>query len=131
MTEDGVRFIKSLVDEHYTDVECIWLVLDNLSTHNPPALYEYLEPPEARRLLSKVEFHFTPVHGRWLNMAEIDFNAHCGQYLERRILDEATLRQEVQAGDARRNEADADIQWQFTSVDTPLKLHRLNPQIDD
>ena len=73
-TEDWVTFMKQLVDEHYPDADCIRVVLDNLSTHKPEAFYEFFEPAEARRLLNKLEFHFTPVHGSWLNMAEIEFN---------------------------------------------------------
>ena len=130
-TDDWVTFIKTLVDEHYPEADCVRLVLDNLSTHNPAAFYEYLEPAEARRLLSTVEFHFTPVHGSWLNMAEIEFNALCGQCLDRRIPDEETLRAEVQAWVERRNTADADVDWQFTTDDARVKLHRLYPQNDD
>ena len=106
-------------------------MLDNLSTHKPAAFYEYFEPAEARRLLSKLEFHFTPVHGSWLNMAEIEFNALCGQCLDRRIPDAATLRQEVAAWVDRRNPADADVDWQFTSADARVKLRQLYPQNDD
>ena len=130
-TEDWVQFIKQLVEEHYPDAECIRLVLDNLSTHNPAAFYEYLEPAEARRLLSKLEFHFTPVHGSWLNMAEIEFNALCGQCLDRRIPDAETLRRESEAWVERRNEAGSDVEWQFTTDEARVKLHRLYPQNDD
>lgn len=75
-TEDWVRFMRALVDlDRYADVECIRVVLGNLNTHKPAAFYEYFEPAEARRILDKLEFHFTPVHASWLNMAEIEFNA--------------------------------------------------------
>ena len=88
---DWVTFIRYLVDEHYPDAECIRVVFDNLNTHDPIAFYEFFEPVEARRLLDKLEFHFTPVHGSWLNMAEIEFNALSGQCLDQRISDAAIL----------------------------------------
>lgn len=84
-TADWVAFVKDLVDEHYADVECIRLVLDNLSTHKPAAFYEYFEPAEARWVLSKLEFHFTLVDASWLNIAEIEFNVIQEQCLDRRI----------------------------------------------
>lgn len=130
-TEDWVHFIKTLVDEHYADAECIRLVLDNLSTHKPAAFYEYFEPAEARRLLSTLEFHFTPVHGSWLNMAEIEFNVLQGQCLDRRIPDKETLRREIAAWIDQRNAAGSDVKWQFTSEDARVKLHQLYPSIDD
>lgn len=130
-TEDGVGFIKDLVDEHYDDVECIRLVLDNLSIHNPAAFYEYFEPAEARRILSKLEFHFMPVHGSWLNIAEIEFNVLQGQCLDRRIPDKETLCTEISAWVDYRNDAESDVKWQFTSEDARVKLLRLYPYIDD
>ena len=89
-TRGWVQLIQHLVDQHYSDAECIWVVLDNLSTHKPAAFYGFFDPAEARRLLDKLEFHFTPVHGSWLNMAEIEFNALEQQCLDRRIPDAAT-----------------------------------------
>jgi hypothetical protein len=130
-TEDWVTFIKSLVDEHYPDADCIRVVLDNLSTHNPAAFYDYFDPGEARRLLDKLEFHFTPVHGSWLNMAEIEFNRLQQQCLDRRIPDAATLRQEVAAWENSLNNEDTDIDWRFTSEDARIKLRRLYPSIND
>jgi len=130
-TEDWVTFIKQLVDEHYPDADCIRVVLDNLNTHKPEAFYEYFEPDEARRLLNRLEFHFTPVHGSWLNMAEIEFNRLQQQCLDRRISDAATLRQEVAAWTTSLNTEESDIDWRFTSEDARIKLRRLYPSIDN
>lgn len=128
-TEDWVEFMRQIVDDHYPDAECIRVVLDNLNTHNPAAFYEYFQPAEARRLLDKFEFHFTPVHGSWLNMAEIEFNRLKGQCLDRRIPDEGTLRREVTAWMEARNEDESDVNWRFTSKDARNKLHRLYPSL--
>lgn len=130
-TEDWVGFIKDLVDEHYDDIECIRLVLDNLSIHNPAVSYEYFEPAEARRILSKPEFHFRPVHGSWLNIAEIEFNVLQGQCLDRRIPDKETLCTEISAWVDHRIDAESDVKWQFTSEDARVKLLRLYPYNDD
>ena len=130
-TEDRVTFTKHLVDEHYPDADCIRVVLDNLNTHKPEAFYEYFEPAEARGLLDKLEFHFTPVHGSWLNMAEIEFNRLQQQCLDRRIPDAATLRQEVAAWEDSLNVVDSDIDWRFTSKEARIKLHRLYPTFND
>jgi hypothetical protein len=129
-TEDWVTFIKQLVDEHYPDADRIRVVLDNLNTHKPEAFYEYFEPDEARRLLDRLEFHFTPVHGSWLNMAEIEFNRLQQQCLDRRISDAATLRQEVAAWMTSLNNEESDIDWRFTSEDARIKLRRLYPSIE-
>ena len=128
---DWVTFMRYLVDEHYPDADCIRVVLDNLNTHDPIAFYEFFEPAEARRLLNKLEFHFTPVHGSWLNMAEIEFNALSGQCLDQRIPDAATLQREVAAWVEHRNAATATIDWQFTTDDAQTKLERLYPSFDD
>ena len=130
-TEDWVTFIKQLVDEHYPDADRIRVVLDNLSTHKPEAFYEYLAPEDARRLLDKLEFRFTPVHGSWLNMAEIEFNRLQQQCLDRRIPDAATLRQEVATWTTSLNNEESDIDWRFTSEDARIKLRRLYPSIEN
>lgn len=130
-TEDWVTFMKQLVDEYYPDADRIRVVLDNLNTHKPAAFYDYFEPAEARRLLDTLEFHFTPVHGSWLNMAEIEFNRLQQQCLDRRIPDAATLRQEVAAWTDSLNAEDTDIGWRFTSEDARIKLRRLYPTIGD
>jgi len=128
---DWVTFIRHLVDEHYPDADCIRVVLDNLNTHDPIAFNEFFEPAEAHRLLNKLEFHFTPIHGSWLNMAEIEFNALSQQCLDQRIPDAATLQTEVAAWEEHRNTATATIDWQFTTDNAQTKLERLYPSFDD
>ncbi len=126
---DFAQQMKWLVDEQYPAAEVIRLVMDNLNTHKPASLYEAFEPAEARRILQKLEFHFTPKHGSWLNMAEIELSVLSRQCLDRRIPDEATLKREIKAYENRRNAAKATINWRFTSGDARLKLHRLYPSI--
>ncbi len=119
--------LRELVDRHFPDAELIRVVLDNLNTHTPAALYEAFAPAEARRVLRKLEFHYTPVHGSWLNMAEIEFSLLTRQCLGRRIGDRDALAVEVAAWEAARNEQRATITWQFTVDDARTKLHRLYP----
>src|SRR6185295_16993330 len=102
----------------------IRIVLDNLNTHTPAALYETFAAEEARRILKKLEFHYTPVHGSWLNMAELEFSMLSRQCLGRRIPDRDTLTTEVAAWETVRNEQRATITWQFTVEDARRKLHR-------
>jgi hypothetical protein len=128
---DFARQMKWLVDEKYPEAEVIRIVMDNLNTHKAASLYEAFEPSEARRILKKLEFHFTPKPGSWLNMAEIEMSVLSRQCLDRRIPDEATLKREVKAYEDRRNAAKATINWRFTSGDARLKLHRLYPSISD
>lgn len=128
--QDWAKAMLTLVDQ-YPDVEVIRVVLDNLNTHRPGALYETYPPAEARRILNRLEFHYTPVHGSWLNMAEIEINVLSRQCLAQRIPDAATLRSEVAAWVADRNERNSQINWQFTTEDARIKLHRLYPSIDD
>lgn len=127
---DWANAMHALV-EQYPDVEVIRVVLDNLNTHRPGAVYETYPPAEARRILERLEFHFTPVHGSWLNMAEVEINVLTRQCLDRRIPDAATLRQEVAAWVSTRNEKNSQIEWQFTTEDARTKLYRLYPAIDD
>jgi DDE superfamily endonuclease len=101
------------------------VVLDNLSTHSPAALYQTFPPDEARRLLKRLEFHYTPKHGSWLNMAELEFSVLGRQCLDRRIPDPETLRQEIATWEAERNAARATVQWRFTVTDARTRLHRL------
>jgi transposase len=101
--EDFAYGMRYLVDELYPDAKCIRVVLDNLNTHNPAALYEIFEPAEAKRILDKLEFHYTPKHSSGLNMAEIEFSVLTRQCLDRRIPDAETLRQEIAAWEAERN----------------------------
>jgi hypothetical protein len=129
--QDFAQQMKWLVDEKYPEAEVIRIVMDNLNTHKPASLYETFAPEEARRILKRLEFHYTPKHGSWLNMAEIELSVLSRQCLDRRIADEATLKREVKGYENRRNDAKATINWQFTSGDARLKLHRLYPSISD
>ena len=124
---DFAQQMRDLVDHHFPDADCIRVVLDNLNTHTPPALYETFAPAEARRILRTLEFHYTPVHGSWLNMAELEFSMLSRQCLDRRIGDRDTLVTEVAAWEAARNEQRATIRWQFSIDDARRKLHRLYP----
>jgi hypothetical protein len=124
---DFAHQMKWLVDERYPEAEVIRVVLDNLNTHKVASLYEAFEPAEARRIAKKLEFHPTPKHGSWLNMAEIELSILQRQCLERRIADEEILRREVGAYEQRRNAEQATIDWQFTVADARIKLHRLYP----
>ena len=121
--------MQRLVDEHYPEAEVIRVVMDNLNTHKPASLYEAFEPAEARRILKKLEFHYTPKHGSWLNMAEIELSILSRECLDRRIADEGTLKDEIKAYQDKRNEARARIEWRFTSKNARIKLHRLYPSI--
>ena len=128
---DFAHQMKWLVDERYPEAEVIRIVMDNLNTHKWASLYEAFKPEEARRILRKLEFHYTPKHASWLNMAEIELSVLMRQCLDRRIPDEETLRQEVKAYEDRRNEAQATIDWQFPCKNARVKLHRLYPSISE
>lgn len=119
--------LKYLADERYPQATVIRLVQDNLNTHSPASLYEAFAPEEARRLTQRFEFHYTPVHGSWLNIAEIELNVLNNQCLDRRIPDKQTLCQEVAAWNADRNQRAASVNWQFTTQDARIKLKRLYP----
>jgi hypothetical protein len=127
---DLAHELKALADEHYPDAERIVLVTDNLNMHSPAALYETFAPAEARRLTERFEWHYTPEHGSWLNMAEIELSVLTRQCLSRRIPDADVLSTEVSAWEQRRNQSQAAIRWQFTSADARIKLRRLYPQTD-
>jgi DDE superfamily endonuclease len=120
--------MRELVDEHYPDAERIRVVLDNLSTHKPSALYERFEPAEARRILSRLEFYFTPKHASWLNMVEIEIGVMVSQCLARRNPDKATLVREVSMWEQRRNRERAQIEWLFTVERARDKLGRAYPR---
>jgi len=124
---DFAQQMKWLVDERYPEAEKIRVILDNLNTHGPGSMYEAFEPAEARRLVEKLEFHYTPKHGSWLNMAEIELSILQRQCLSRRIADEATLKREVAAWERQRNQAKETIDWRFTITDAREKLKRLYP----
>jgi hypothetical protein len=125
--QDFAHQLKWLAEELYPDADCIRVVLDNLNTHKAASLYETFAPEVARRIARRVEFHYTPKHGSWLNMAEIEFSIFSRQCLKRRIADEATLKREIKALEDERNEAKATIHWRFTTSDARVKLHRLYP----
>ena len=124
---DFAHQMRDLVDRHFPDATTIRVVLDNLNTHTTAALYEAFPPAEAGRVRRKLEFHYTPVHGSWLNMAELEFSMLARQCLNRRIGDRGTLVTEVAAWEAARNEQRATINWQFTVDHARTKLHRLYP----
>ena len=126
---DWARFIKKIADEWYKDAPKIILVLDNFGTHKPAALYEAYEPVEAKRIWDRFEFVYTPKHGSWLNMAEIELNVLMGQCLNRRIGEIETMQREVKAWQAYRNNKEAKIVWQFTCADARIKLSKLYPSI--
>lgn len=127
--QDFAHCMKLLVDVYFPEADCIRVVLDNLNTHTPAALYETFELAEAKRLLDKLEFHYTPKHGSWLNMAEIEFSVLTRQCLDRRIPDAETLRQEIAAWETARNENANKIDWRFTTDDARIKLAQLYPSI--
>jgi hypothetical protein len=126
---DWAHFIQALVDQHYLHVEKICLVMDNLNTHTKASLYEAFDPPEAKRIADKLEIHYTPKHGSWLNMAEIELSHLSRQCLGDRIADKATLINEVHAWNKKRNESNAQVHWQFTTENARVKLRRLYPII--
>ncbi len=128
--QDWARAIQDLVDVHYPKAERIVLVLDNLNTHVGSALYETFPPAEARRLLDRLELHYTPLHGSWLNMAEIELSILARQCLDRRIPDQATLIREVAAWETERNAMQATVHWRFTTADARIKLKHLYPVIE-
>lgn len=128
---DYAHCLKALVDELYPDAVCIRLVQDNLNTHKPAALYEAFPPAEARRIRARLQFHYTPKHGSWLNMAEIELNVLANQCLDRRIADKAFLTNEVQAWEVERNQRAASTQWRFTTDDARIKLKHLYPSLHD
>jgi transposase len=124
---DFAEQMRRLVDEHFPTASRIRVVLDNLNTHGPAALYETFAPAEARRLTQRLEFHYTPLHGSWLNMAELELASLARQCLGRRLPDTDTLETEVQAWQAPRNARGTTISWRFTVDNARLKLHRLYP----
>ena len=125
---DFAEQMRWLVDQAYPDTGVIRLVLDNLNTHKKGSLYEAFEPSEARRIARRLEFHHTPKHGSWLNMAEIEFSVFSRQCLRRRIGDEAELRRQIAALEGERNESRSIIDWRFTAQDARVKLNRIYPK---
>ncbi len=128
---DWAHTIKDLVDVRYPLAERIVLVLDNLNTHTPASLYETFAPAEAKRILDRLEIHYTPKHGSWLNIAEIELSILSRQCLDRRIPDKAELTAEVAAWEARRNATGGHVDWRFTTEDARIKLKKLYPSIEE
>jgi hypothetical protein len=127
--KDWAEAMKELSDIHYPDAEVIVIVMDNLNTHSPASFYEAFEPEEARRLAKRFEFHHTPKHGSWLNMAEIELSVLSRQCLDRRIGDQELLASEVKAWQDERNDQVVKVHWRFTTADARIKLKHLYPQI--
>lgn len=126
---DWARFMKEVLDGPYAEADCVVLVMDQINTHTAASFYEAFDPAEARRLTEKVEIHYTPKHGSWLNMAEIELSVLQRQCLNRRIGEAATLQREVKAWTDRRNAAAAHIDWRFTTDEARIKLKKLYPSI--
>jgi len=125
--QDFASCMKDLVDSHFPQATVISVGLDNLNTHTPAALYATLPPAEACRILRKLDFHYTPKHGSWLNMAEIEFAVVSRQCLDRRLGEQATVRREIAAWETRRNEQKATADWRFTTAKARRTLNRLYP----
>lgn len=126
---DWAQQMRNLVDVYFPKATTIRVVMDNLNTHTIGSLYEAFPPEEARRIAEKLELHYTPKHGSWLNVAEIELRVLTVQCLSRRIPDASTLRREVQAWETARNASDAHVDWQFTSQDARIHLKQLYPRI--
>ncbi len=122
-------FVKAMLEERYPDAVKVRLVMDNLNTHNIASLYQRFRPQEACRLAERLELHYTPKHGSWLNIAEIEFSALSSQCLQRRIADKETMRTEVAAWQSDRNTRGAPVNWRFTAEDARIKLMRLYPKL--
>lgn len=129
--KDWALCIRRIADELYPDAEKIVLVEDNLNTHSPASLYEAFEPAEAKRLTDRFEFHYTPKHGSWLDMAEIELGILGRQCLARRIDNAEQLCLEIKAWEVIRNSAGKKVDWQFTTEDARIKLKRLYPSIEN
>jgi hypothetical protein len=128
---DFAHICRDIVDVHFPKAEKILLVCDNLNTHKPGSLYKAFDAQEAERIAEKLEFHYTPKHGSWLNIAEIEFSVLRRQCLCRRIPDQETLKREVQAWQNRRNQQGTTVHWRFTTDDARIKLKKLYPSSND
>jgi uncharacterized small protein (DUF1192 family) len=126
---DYARLLKELSDEYFPGAVRIVLVQDNLNTHKPASLYEAFPAAEARRLVERFEWHYTPKHGSWLDLAESELSVLSSQCLDRRIPDKQTLTEEVAAWQAERNKKPAKADWQFTTADARVRLKRLYPSL--
>jgi hypothetical protein len=128
---DYARCVKDLVDRYYPQARQIRLVQDNLNTHDGASLYETFPPEEARRLLDRIEFHYTPKHGSWLNMAETEISIMGSQCLDRRLESQSRMAEEVAAWESERNAREARIHWTFTLAAARRKLRKIYPSIED
>jgi hypothetical protein len=128
---DYAWFLRSLADEHFAQAECIVLVQDNLNIHSPASLYETFPPAEAARIKARFEFHFTPKHGSWMNIAEIELSVLARSCLARRIPDLPALSTELRAWEQLRNANSHRIRWQFTTADARVKLLKLYPSLHE
>lgn len=124
---DFANCLKEVVEVHFPEAEQIVLVSDNLNTHKPACLYEAFAPEEARRIIEKLEWHYTPKHGSWLDMAEIELSVLQRQCLDRRIPDQETLKREVAVWEHNRNQQAVKANWRFTTEDARVKLKKLYP----
>jgi hypothetical protein len=124
---EWVKTVKELMNTKYKDAEKVTLVMDNLATHSPAAFYEFLPCEEARQLLRRLDFQYTPKHASWLNMAEIEFSVLSKECLDRRIADLPTLKDEIGHWSNRRNKKTNGANWQFTTEDARVKLRKLYP----
>ena len=127
--KDWAAFIKGMLDDRYPQATKVRLVMDNLNTHSAASLYEAFQPEEARRLARRLEIHYTPKHGSWLNVAEIELSALNSQCLNRRIPDIDLMRKEVAAWELDRNNRATTINWRFTTEDARIKLKRIYPKL--
>ena len=127
---DFADCMRDLVDLHFPEADKIVLVMDNLNTHKFASLYEAFSPDEARRIIEKLEIHYTPKHGSWLNMAEIELSVLHRQCLKARIPNQASLIEKVAAWEKARNSSKSSVRWRFTTHDARIKLHKLYPVID-
>jgi len=125
---DWAHQMRELVDVHYPEAERVTVVLDNLNTHTPASLYEAFEPAEARRVAEKLELVYTPKHGSWLNVAEIELSVLSRQCLGRRMPKRSLIAQEIAAWEDRRNQDACTIDWRFTTADARIKLKHLYPK---
>lgn len=124
---DWAWCIRKLLDSYYPEVDCVRLVLDNLNTHTGASLYQAFEPAEALRLLKRLEFHYTPQHGSWLNRAEMELRVLTKQGLDRRLDEQHLVSDEVSAWETQRTDKEAKVQWRFTVSDARVKLKKIYP----
>jgi len=127
--KDFAEVLRWLAEDVYPDAKAVVLVTDNLNTHTPACLYEAFEPERARRIAERLEWHYTPKHGSWLNMAEVELAALSKQCLDRRVESLGQLGRLVAAWEADRNERQVGVKWRFTTDDARIKLHQLYPTI--